>query len=92
MLLSIFYELFSSSHFRLLRHTFWDDCHLTSTVAVVGTRMSRTYEIVHPVTLKMARPLIIFGPLKERITEELLKSEEFATCIQRKFRTFFASN
>ncbi|VDL48475.1 unnamed protein product [Hymenolepis diminuta] len=48
--------------------------------------MSRTYEIVHPVTLKMARPLIIFGPLKERITEELLKSEEFATCIQHTSR------
>ncbi|VDN95926.1 unnamed protein product [Rodentolepis nana] len=51
-----------------------------------GTWMSRTYEIVHPVTLKMARPLIIFGPLKERIIEELLKSEEFATCIQHTSR------
>ncbi|VDK39267.1 unnamed protein product [Taenia asiatica] len=49
----------------------------------LGTRLSRTYEIVHSVTLKMARPLIIFGPLKERITEELLRSDEFATCIQR---------
>ncbi|VDM19022.1 unnamed protein product [Hydatigera taeniaeformis] len=34
----------------------------------------------------MARPLIIFGPLKERITEELLRSDEFATCIQHTSR------
>ncbi|KAH9280931.1 Disks large 1 tumor suppressor protein [Echinococcus granulosus] len=51
-----------------------------------GPRLSRTYEIVHSVTLKMARPLIIFGPLKERITEELLRSDEFATCIQHTSR------
>lgn len=56
--------------------------------AAFGSRLSRTYEIVHSVTLKMARPLIIFGPLKERITEELLRSDEFATCIQRKFPRF----
>ncbi|VDL88973.1 unnamed protein product [Schistocephalus solidus] len=48
-----------------------------------GSTMSRTYEIVHPVTLKMARPLILFGPLKELITEELLASSDFATCIQQ---------
>ncbi|KAL5969352.1 hypothetical protein TSMEX_002922 [Taenia solium] len=52
----------------------------------LGTRLSRTYEIVHSVTLKMARPLIIFGPLKERITEELLRSDEFATCTQHTSR------
>ncbi|KAM7541699.1 hypothetical protein Aperf_G00000010942 [Anoplocephala perfoliata] len=48
--------------------------------------MSRTYEIVHPVTLKMARPLVIFGPLRERIMEELLRSDEFASCIQHTSR------
>ncbi|KAL7060148.1 hypothetical protein AAHC03_09851 [Spirometra sp. Aus1] len=51
-----------------------------------GSTMSRTYEIVHPVTLKMARPLILFGPLKELITEQLLASADFATCIQHTSR------
>ncbi len=67
-----------------------EDCHcipnLTHTYLLIaaGARLSRTYEIDRPVNLKMARPLILFGPLKERITEELLqRPSEFATCIQR---------
>ncbi|VEL40881.1 unnamed protein product [Protopolystoma xenopodis] len=49
----------------------------------------RSYEKVMPVRLPMeclARPLVLFGPLKERITEALLAREDkqFVCCVPRK--------
>ncbi|CAL8103018.1 unnamed protein product [Calicophoron daubneyi] len=41
----------------------------------------RSYEIVVPVTISLARPLLLFGPLKERIIDTLLQDPKFATCV-----------
>ncbi|CAH8597169.1 unnamed protein product [Schistosoma turkestanicum] len=42
----------------------------------------RSYDLVVPVTISIARPLIFFGPLKDRIIDELLlQNSKFTTCI-----------
>ncbi|CAH8682429.1 unnamed protein product [Schistosoma rodhaini] len=42
----------------------------------------RSYDLVVPVTISVARPLIFFGPLKDRIIDELLLHDsQFTTCI-----------
>ncbi|CAH8874015.1 unnamed protein product [Trichobilharzia szidati] len=42
----------------------------------------RSYDLVVPITISMARPLIFFGPLKDRIIDELLlKDAKFTTCV-----------
>ncbi|CAH8646743.1 unnamed protein product [Schistosoma mattheei] len=42
----------------------------------------RSYDLVVPVTISMARPLIFFGPLKDRIIDELLLHDsQFTTCV-----------
>ncbi|KAF5406291.1 Disks large 1 tumor suppressor protein [Paragonimus heterotremus] len=41
----------------------------------------RSYEPVVPITINLARPLLIFGPLKERVIDALLQDPKFATCV-----------
>ncbi|GAA57076.1 discs large protein [Clonorchis sinensis] len=41
----------------------------------------RSYETVIPLTIHMARPLLIFGPLKERVIDALLQDPKYATCV-----------
>lgn len=51
----------------------------------------RSYEMVVPVTIAMARPLILFGPLKERMTDLLLQDPQFATCVPRECFALFVN-
>ncbi|CAH8592627.1 unnamed protein product [Dicrocoelium dendriticum] len=41
----------------------------------------RSYETVVPVSIHMARPLLIFGPMKEPVMDSLLQDLKFATCV-----------
>ncbi|TNN13898.1 Disks large 4 [Schistosoma japonicum] len=42
----------------------------------------RSYDLVVPITISIARPLIFFGPLKDRVIDELLlQDSKFTTCI-----------
>ncbi|KAK4474973.1 hypothetical protein MN116_002075 [Schistosoma mekongi] len=42
----------------------------------------RSYDLVVPITISIARPLIFFGPLKDRVIDELLlQDSKFSTCI-----------
>ncbi|VDP82095.1 unnamed protein product [Echinostoma caproni] len=41
----------------------------------------RSYEIVTPVTITLNRPLLVFGPLKERVIDALLQDPKFTSCV-----------
>nr|CAH8874516.1 unnamed protein product [Trichobilharzia regenti] len=42
----------------------------------------RSYDLVVPITISMSRPLILFGPLKDQIFDELLlKDIKYTTCL-----------
>ncbi|KAA3672832.1 discs large protein 2 [Paragonimus westermani] len=45
------------------------------------TDVIRSYEPVMPITINLTRPLLIFGPLKERVIDALLQDPKFATCV-----------
>ena len=53
-----------------------------------------TYESVMKQELNYARPVIILGPLKDRVNDELIQEfpEKFGSCVPRRFHVFLPSS
>lgn len=49
-----------------------------------------TYEAVSSVETDYARPVIVLGPLKDKINDELIAQfpDKFGTCVPRTLRSF----
>jgi hypothetical protein len=52
-----------------------------------GSGAVLSYEPVRQVTVTYARPVIILGPLKDRINDDLISEfpDKFGSCVPRKF-------
>lgn len=41
----------------------------------------RSYDLVVPITVNLPRPVVLLGPLKERVMDKLLENPHFTTCL-----------
>ncbi|THD20419.1 Disks large 1 tumor suppressor protein [Fasciola hepatica] len=41
----------------------------------------RSYEVMTPISISLTRPLLVFGPLKERVIDVLLQDPKFTSCV-----------
>lgn len=75
---------FSSGHFEynsfMFKTILFDVYYCTDSVPSV-----RTYELVTTIQIKIKRPVVILGLLKDRVIDELLQDSRYATCVPRKF-------